>query len=70
MKNSGPLLFAVLVFAGNSRDVTPANNKGRLNFICKKQNKSFLRELRKLGGLDREFHRSGQAYLLVMLFCF
>ena len=29
-QNSGPLLFAVLVLAGYSWDVTPANNEGRL----------------------------------------
>ena len=30
--DSGPLLFAVLVFAGHSRNVTPANNEGRLYY--------------------------------------
>ena len=33
VKNSGPLLFAVLVFEGISWDVTPTNSEGRLYFF-------------------------------------
>jgi len=32
-QSSVPLLFAVLVFAGYSWDLTPANNEGRLYLI-------------------------------------
>ena len=42
--NSGPLLFAVLVFAGYSWDLTPANNEGHL-YSVKKQRSFF--ELQK-----------------------
>ena len=54
-QNSVPLLFAVLVFAGYSWDVTPANNEGRLyinniyrvqlviNCVCEKKHHHNIR---------------------------